>query len=63
MLNITNGIANGTNYVLTSTNVALPVAQWTPLATNQFEGNGNSSWTNTINPTIPRQFYLIQMPQ
>jgi len=62
VLNITNGVTGGTNYVLTSTNVATPIAQWTPVATNIFDSNGNSLWTNTVVPSKPQQFFLIQLP-
>ena len=54
-------ILSGTNavgtYVLySSTNVALPAANWTPAATNTF--NGNFSFTNTMNAA--QKFYLLQ---
>ncbi len=58
----TNGPANGTYWVLTSTDVALPLANWTPLATNQFSGSGTFSFTNAVNPGDPRRFYLLQVP-
>jgi hypothetical protein len=56
------GPANGTYYVLTSTNIALPVAQWTPIATNFFDGSGAFSFTNSAPPANPQQFYLLQTP-
>jgi Concanavalin A-like lectin/glucanases superfamily len=56
----TGGAANGTYYVLTSTNLATPLADWKPLSTNAFGGSGNFSVTNAINPGNPRQFYLIE---
>ncbi len=58
----TNGTANGTYYVLTSTNVATPLANWTPLLTNSFDANGAFSVTNGISPTTARQFYLLKLP-
>lgn len=58
----TGGTALGTYYVLTSTNVATPLANWTPLSTNAFDSSGNFSVTNTINPGNPRQFYLLKTP-
>jgi hypothetical protein len=48
--------------VLTSTNVSLPLAQWTPLFTNNFDANGDFAWTNAMNVNVPQQFYLIQVP-
>lgn len=56
----TNGTGGGTYYVLSSTNVALPLNQWTYLSTNSFLGNGQFSVTNPINPGQPQQFYLLQ---
>jgi len=47
---VTNGPANGIFFPLASTNVAPPFSQWTRIATNQFDGNGNSAFTNaTVN--------------
>jgi hypothetical protein len=56
----TDGTNNGPYYVLSSTNVALPLTNWTRLQTNSFDANGNFSFTNTI--TTPQRFYLIQEP-
>lgn len=58
----TGGTTNGTFYVLTSTNLATPLANWTPLSTNTFDGSGNFSVTNAINPANPHQFYLLKQP-
>jgi rhamnogalacturonan endolyase len=52
------GTPGGLYYVLTSTNVSLPLAQWTPLFTNNFDASGN--FTNTMNLDAPQRFYLIQ---
>jgi hypothetical protein len=41
-----NGTANGTYYVLTSTNVTMPLANWLPLTTNQFDAAGNFVFSN-----------------
>jgi autotransporter-associated beta strand protein len=61
VLSIVNGVSGGTNYVLATTNLLKPMNQWTSLATNIFDVNGNSLWTNTLNPGVPQQFYLIQL--
>jgi hypothetical protein len=45
--------------VLATTNVALPVSNWTRIATNSFAG-GNFSFTNAVN--LPQRFYLLQVP-
>jgi hypothetical protein len=57
----TNGPGSGTYYVLTSTNVALPISQWTSIFTNTFLGNGAFSITNPITGGNPQQFYLLQV--
>jgi len=49
-------------YLLTSTNLALPLAQWTPILTNYFDGAGNFGCTNSIIPNAPQNFYLLQLP-
>jgi len=56
----TGGSTNGTYYVLVSTNVALPLNQWTPVATNVFDGSGHFIFTNAINPNSPQVFYLLE---
>jgi len=55
------GTSNGTYYVLTSTNLMLPLAQWTPIVTNQFDTNGNFTVTNLVYTNAPRRFYLLQL--
>jgi hypothetical protein len=55
----TGGLPNGSYYVLSSTNVALPLAQWTRLATNSFLGDGTFSYTDPA-ATSPARFYLVQ---
>ncbi len=63
VMNGTGGITNATYYVLASTNVALPLSQWTPVATNLFNGSGQFTFTNAINPNSPQAFYLLEMPE
>ena len=57
-----NGTANTSYYVLTSTNVALPMTNWARLITNQFDGSGNFIFSNSIDPATPRLFYRLQLP-
>ena len=58
----TGGSGNGTYYVLTSTNLAMPIADWTPIATNQADLNGNFNATNPISYGNLDQFYIIKRP-
>ncbi len=55
----TGGGAGLPYVLLTSTNLALPVSQWTPLVTNSFDGNGNFDFTTNVDPTLSRQFYIL----
>jgi hypothetical protein len=58
----TNGTSGGTYYVLTSTDVALPLTNWARLLTNMFDNSGNFNFTNAIDPNTPQRFYLLQTP-
>ena len=44
----TNGTSGLQYYVLTSTNLALPLSQWSSILTNTFPSNGQFSITNPI---------------
>lgn len=57
----TNGVPNGSYYVLTSTNVALPASQWQPVATNQFDASGAFAWTNAIG-NGPQSYFRLKLP-
>jgi autotransporter-associated beta strand protein len=58
----TGGETNGSYFVLTSTNVALSLSQWTHSATNRYDANGNFIFTNTVVPNAPQSFYILQLP-
>jgi PKD repeat protein len=62
MLNGTNGLSGGTYYLLMSTNLALPLGQWTIVATNVLSASGNFTITatNTVNPNVPQRFYILE---
>jgi len=62
ILNGSGGTPGHPYHVLASTNVSLPLAQWTPLVTNNFDAYGNFAWTNAMNLSVPQQFYLILVP-
>jgi hypothetical protein len=62
VFNGTGGTA-GSNYVmLASTNLTLPLTNWTALATNTFDGTGQFRYTNNVNPVKPRQFFIFKLP-
>jgi len=60
VVNGTGGPNGWTYYLLASTNLNLPVAQWTRIATNQFNGDGTFSVTNSVTLS-PQTFYQIQL--
>lgn len=62
VLSGSNGPASGSYYVLTSTNVGTPLANWLRLTTNQFDGAGGFNFTNPVNPLTPQLFYRLQLP-
>jgi hypothetical protein len=60
-----SGIGGPTNapyYVLSSTNLSVPVSAWTRLATNVFSAAGTFSVTNSVDSLSPQKFYLLQLP-
>jgi rhamnogalacturonan endolyase len=58
----TNGNPGTPYYVVTSTNLALPLTQWVPVLTDHFDSSGNFASTNSISPGVSRNFYLIRLP-
>jgi hypothetical protein len=59
----TNGNAPGTFfYTLASTNLALPITNWTIVSTNQFGSGGGFNFTNTLNPGKAQQFFILRFP-
>jgi hypothetical protein len=56
----TGGTQGDTYYVVSSTNVALPLVDWTPVATNVFGPGGVFSVTNAVSG--PSEFFRIQLP-
>ena len=55
-----DGTADGTYHVLTSTNLTTPIANWTPIATNLYYASGNFSVTNPLQYNSSAQFYVIK---
>lgn len=56
----TNGSLGGQYVLLGTTNVALPLSQWTPLLTNAFDSGGNFNLvTNIVNADDAQQFYIL----
>jgi hypothetical protein len=57
----TGGVADANFYLLGSSNLSTPVANWTRLLTNRFDHGGNFNFTNPGGADPPK-FYLLQLP-
>ncbi|HEX4122442.1 MAG TPA: hypothetical protein VH619_17640 [Verrucomicrobiae bacterium] len=55
----TNGASGGTFYVLETTNIALPLADWTVVSTNTYGPGGIFSVTNSITP-VPGKYFILE---
>ena len=62
-LNGANGLLGATYSTLTSTNVAKPLNQWTPVATNVLGASGNFTITVTNGTSLnaAQRFYILQL--
>jgi hypothetical protein len=62
VLNASNGYVGGTYYVLTSTNLTLPLSQWQPVYTNVLGASGSFTLTasNALTNNVA-QFYILQV--
>jgi len=56
------GTINGVYYVLSTTDLTLPLTNWTFIATNQFDGLGDFIFTNTMQTNALQQFYILKLP-
>ena len=61
MLSATNGQPYETCWLLTSTNITLPLASWAILTTNTFDSSGNVSFTNFNFTSVPQGFYRLEL--
>jgi hypothetical protein len=58
----TNGSPGGSYTVMSSTNLAAPLTNWTPVGGGSFDGQGGYSVTNAVNTNEPARFYLLSQP-
>jgi alpha-tubulin suppressor-like RCC1 family protein len=57
-----NEFSGGSAIVLSSTNMATPLNQWTPVWTNDLGGGSFTlTATNIVNPSFPQQFYRLEL--
>jgi len=61
IINASSGIAYDPVYLLTSTNLASPITDWTCWSTNYFDTNGAVSIANVIVPGEPERYFLLQV--
>jgi PKD repeat protein len=63
VINGSNGQSGGNYIMLSSTNLALPFSQWTPVATNTLVASGNFTFTatNVVAPILPQRFFVIKL--
>lgn len=61
VLSGSGGKAYGVYFVLSTTNLSLPLNEWAPVATNQFDADGNFTFTNPVTATTPQQFFQLQL--
>jgi autotransporter-associated beta strand protein len=59
----TNGVAGSLCSVMTSTNLAMPLTQWTIASINRLRSSGNFTViaTNSVDPAAPQRFYTLQV--
>jgi hypothetical protein len=62
VLNGTGGTPGSNYVVLSGTNLTLPLANWSALTTNTFDGSGQFHYTNHVSPAKPRQFFIFKLP-
>ena len=61
VLNVANSVTGGVFTVLASTNLSLPLSNWTALATNTaIGGSFTFTATNAVNPATPGMFFILQ---
>lgn len=62
VINGSNGKSNGTYVTWLTTNLFLPLTQWTPIATNTLNASGNFTFTatNAVDSKAKQRFYILQ---
>jgi hypothetical protein len=61
-LTVVGGAAGMPFTLLTTTEVDLPPAQWTPVLSREFDTFGVSTFTDFYEPTEPQRYFLLQRP-
>ena len=58
----TAGAPTWTFYLLASTNISSPLSNWSAVQTGAFDAFGNFQLTNGEDPTLPQNFFILQLP-
>jgi len=58
----TNGTAGSNYIVLSSSDLTLPLTNWTPVFTQSFDAFGNFSFSVTPGTNGPQKFFLLKLP-
>jgi autotransporter-associated beta strand protein len=61
VFNGTNGQPNEPYSLRAATNLLIPASNWPVMGTGTFDSTGNFSITNSLDATVPKLFYLIQL--
>ena len=62
ILTVSGGTPGGGYSLLTSTNVAAPLATWTTNITGTFSGSGSFSNAIPVNPSEATRFFTVRIP-
>ena len=61
-LSATSGVPSGTFYLLRSTTLTTPWANWGTVSTNAFDAAGGATVTNALDPALGQKFYILKLP-
>jgi hypothetical protein len=62
VLNGSGGAAGGSYHVLSTTDLTVPLTNWTAVGSGAFNGSGGFSFTNAISPSVPQEYYILTVP-
>jgi hypothetical protein len=62
VLSGSGGFPHGDYYVLSSTNLSVPVGVWPRVATNIFNGSGEFEFVTSVDLNAAARFFLLQLP-
>jgi hypothetical protein len=57
----TGALPSDACHIITSTNITLPMSQWTPITNIQFDASGTLRYTNAVDPSAKAQFFRIAL--